>query len=174
MVKENIIENLKERVESLIYKIGKGIEHKELHSDALEVLLEVAELKRIMPDNRNLRTKNKNLKANPLPNSDQYTNEVNKVARRLKRWAQNPRQINSKILALYLKLKRSCEAAITEEILKSNYGNDTEFYKNFPQMKIISSRNHGKIFSVDSGVIEIWEPVKPFVQEYENSILSSS
>ncbi len=52
------------------------------------------------------------------------------------------------------------------------YNNQQEFYRNFPQMKTISPKNHGKVFDVQHGIVKIWEPVCHIVQEYENTVFS--
>jgi len=37
-------------------------------------------------------------------------------------------------------------------------------------MKNISANNHGKIFDVQGGVVNIWEPVRGAVEEYKNAV----
>ena len=105
---------------------------------------------------------------------DEELSEINKVERRLKRWANNQEQINPKILNEYLKMQKDAVNPITEDLLRLNYDNDTEFYKNYPQMKAISLKNHGKVFDlVRDGrreKIVIWEPVKDYVMEYAQEV----
>ena len=58
--------------------------------------------------------------------------------------------------------------SVHETDLKDRYGNDAEFDRNFPQMKSIAEKNHGKVFEVDSsGATRIWQPVKLIIDEYK-------
>lgn len=98
--------------------------------------------------------------------------EVNKVYRRLRLWAQPDRQeqYNAKILNAYLELVRSGEKKITEEDLRARLGDELWFTPNFNQMRAISDRNHGKVFDVHGQYLSIWPPVRSAVQEYERSV----
>lgn len=101
--------------------------------------------------------------------TDEKQNEIQKVKRKLKKWAKNQHQINAKILTLFLQLERERGANITERMMMERYNNNPEFSTNFHQMKIIASRNHGKIFDVIDGDIKIWEPIKEAVEEYKRT-----
>ena len=102
------------------------------------------------------------------------TTEVMKVNKRLPRWARNPSQINSKILACYLRTAAK-GGVVTEEALREAFvrsgENEDQFNKNFPQMKMISERNHGKVFEVIDGRVTIWpqaaEAVDVFKRIYQ-------
>ena len=172
----NAATQVQEKAENLVYEIGQGLDNKALHSLALEVLFGVTELQKAMERNTTYEPSPSGTRYYVTDESVDYdekakvANEINKVTRRLKKWAKNTTQINSKILRLYLELQRACEKNITEDLLKSKYGNDTEFHKNFPQMKMISTRNHGKVFDEDNGIINIWEPVSAAVLEYERTV----
>ena len=96
--------------------------------------------------------------------------EVNKVARRLRLWASRPSQINSKILTAYLKLERSGTSPVTEDQLRAALPGEDSFYSNFAQMKAIADRNHGKVFEQSGTRVMLWEPVLPYVREYENKV----
>ena len=152
------LEQLEEKSEKLAFDIAGGKDKTALHKQTMELIVGIAEIK-------------KQLVSQPAAiNNDEELNEVNKVARRLKRWANNQTQINAKILNEYLKLKRDGVKHITEGVLRTNVGDDATFFKNYPQMKIISPKNHGKVFHiVDDGRREdivIWEPVRSSVDEY--------
>ena len=96
-------------------------------------------------------------------------NEVNRVASRLTLWANNPHQINSRILNAYLTLKRSGERQITVGMLKVEYG-EANFNTNFVQMRNIAANNHGKVFELSGELVEIWQPVAGLISQYEVSV----
>ena len=98
--------------------------------------------------------------------------EIRKVERKLPRWARNQQQINSKILNLFLELKYSGTERVTEDLLTRKYGDYGEFSRNYNQMKIISPKNHAKVFEVKNGVVEIWEPVRRYVEEYKKAVFN--
>jgi hypothetical protein len=51
---------------------------------------------------------------------------------------------------------------------KSGLKNSQIFISNFNQMKIISYKNHGKVFSEENGLITLWSPISDFIRtEYE-------
>ncbi len=97
-------------------------------------------------------------------------NEVKKVTRRLKLWAKRPNQINTKILIAYLKLKRAGQKNITENSINKELNLNSNFESNFAQMKIISEKNHGKIFELYGDKVSIWEPVLNAVNAFEHEI----
>jgi superoxide dismutase len=103
-------------------------------------------------------------------NEDLIQKEINKISIRLPNWAIKQHQINAKILTLYLKLEEEGVQQITEQMLKERYDDQSEFYRNFPQMKTIAPKNHGKVFNVQNGVIEIWEPIKQIVHDYKKTV----
>lgn len=91
--------------------------------------------------------------------------EIEKVRKKLNRWSTRPNQICCKILNKYLELSR-VNKNITIEYLKSELPELPTFNANFDQMKVISDRNHAKIFEMNNGVIEIWSPVNKLVMAY--------
>ncbi len=97
-------------------------------------------------------------------------NEVKKVTRRLKLWAKRPNQINTKILIAYLKLKRAGQKNITENSINKELNLNSNFESNFAQMKIISEKNHGKIFELYGDKVSIWKPVLNAVNAFEHEI----
>ncbi len=162
----NLISNLEATTEALVFDIVKEADPKSLHRTGLNIMVGLAELKKMVAGDA--------IAEKFANQEDDNLNEVNKVSRRLKRWAKNQEQINSKILNEFLKMQRDGVNSITEDLLRHNYDNDTEFYKNYPQMKAISLKNHGKVFDlVKEGNIErvvIWEPVKIYVEEYGKDV----
>lgn len=105
--------------------------------------------------------------------TDEDVNEVNKVSSRIKGWAKNQGQINSKILTSFLELSLKDNEYITEDNFKSYFKSKfpkIRFDSNFYQMKTIDSHNHGKVFEQNGENITIWEPVRPYVEEYEKQV----
>jgi hypothetical protein len=107
-----------------------------------------------------------------VPDDVLTVNEVNRVAGRLTLWANNTHQINARILNAYLALKRSGASLITVGMLQAKYG-EANFNTNFVQMRNIAANNHGKIFELNGELVEIWQPVRHLVDEYERAILSA-
>jgi hypothetical protein len=108
----------------------------------------------------------------PSDNSSREGEEIEKVANRLKRWAHNSNQINSRILQMFLKLKFNNKVVTVEQMSRMYWdGNKlTEFFTNFNQMKIIAPKNHGKVFEVVNNEVNIWEPVGEFVKEFAQKL----
>ena len=160
------ITQLEATTEELVFDIVKEADPKALHRSGLDILVGLAELKKLVAGDA--------LAESFANKEDDELNEVNKVSRRLKRWASNQEQINSKILNEFLKMQRDGVNPITEDLLRLNYDNDAEFYKNYPQMKTISLKNHGKVFELmktgRNEKIVIWEPVKSYVEEYGKEV----
>ena len=161
------LDSLKEHLESAAFLVSKGESEKEAHSEIVQSLIIVSELKRML----------NNHSAEPLqkPMSRKPTDveEVRKVNRRLKLWARRQNQINSKILNAFLKLKRSGLTTITDADLKNELPEEKSFDSNFAQMKIIAPNNHGKVFEQYGNNISIWDPVVGAVKEYENIVIES-
>ncbi len=142
--------------------VRKGDSEKKAHSEIVQSLIMLAELKDallkpIMPDTH----------------EKTAVQEVKKVGRRLKLWAKRPSQINTKILNAFLKLKRSGVTVITENDLKNELPEESFFDSNFAQMKIIAEKNHGKIFEHYGDNIHIWEPVASDIREYEKVVFEN-
>lgn len=146
-----------------------------IHSDILDLLLLMANLEKILeslarPAGKPHVTASFEIEGSNLP-PDTISEEIEKVLRKLPKWAANPQQINSKILKLYLDLESSGESKITETLLMERYGNHAEFLRNFNQMKIISPKNHGKVFELRNGVITVWDPIKEAVLDFKRATL---
>lgn len=99
--------------------------------------------------------------------------EIKRVRKKIPSWFSKPNQYNHKILVAYMKLSNKNKDTITMEVLEKEAGlkNSQVFISNFNQMKIISYKNHGKVFIEENGIIKLWEPVADFiVNEYEKII----
>ena len=100
----------------------------------------------------------------------QKIEEINKLRKKLPLWAVRQNQINARILTLFLKLENQGSSKITEDMLAVEYGNPSEFNRNFMQMRIFAEKNHGKVFHVDKGVVKIWEPALELVEQYKKDV----
>lgn len=167
----SIIDGLQSGLENLAFDIGQGKDHRTLHSAALVLLVKTAELKKAI-----LKPKG-SVSSRPIESAEKNdpinfnADEINKVARKLPKWANNPHQINSKILSLFLYLQQKNPMGVSEADLKNSYVNDSEFDRNFPQMKSISPKNHAKVFELSNGVVEIWPSVRSIVSDYERKAI---
>jgi len=174
---------LKKNAELLLAGIGKGKPHTELHGIALNVLMSSAELLKQIEINEltnNEPTKPKQLRIKGgLPPVLSDVHEIQKVEHRLKLWANRPHQINYRILKKWIELKDIQDMdKITEDDLANALiedgleGGYNTFYTNFAQMKTIALKNHGKVFSVENGLIEIWAPVIDAVLDFKSKVFA--
>jgi len=169
-----LISDLKSEMEKLIFGIASSVDLAILHKNSLELFTKISELNNIVEKHsfQNYDDLDLSRIALDIEQSPQHT-EIIKVARRLKKWAtiRGRTQVNSKILKCYLDLRKHCNEPITENLFKKAFGitsdKTEQFNRNFPQMKIIAPKNHGKIFDEKNGVITIWQPIEDFVNEYE-------
>ena len=155
---------LKQEVEGLIAEIQNENLSNHVSDRAITILMKIVEVEQRCKQEKILTqyTHDDDL---TIRTNTQIT-EINKVQRRLKLWAQRQSQVNAKLLNLYIKLAHAGEI-VTVDGFREAYGNDEEFLRNYPQLKNISPKNHGKIFEEDKQVITIWEPVIEFVEEYK-------
>jgi len=107
------------------------------------------------------------LSINPKKENSQNTeNEMNdeilKVHRKVPVWFRKLGQINSSILIAYLKLQQR-KKIITPDLLQAECKDIKTFRDNYDEMKIISARNHAKVFQEDGGIITLWPPVSEFI-----------
>jgi hypothetical protein len=96
--------------------------------------------------------------------------EIKRVKKKIPSWFSKPNQYNHKILVAYMELSnRDTKPVKIEELeKKSGLKNSQIFISNFNQMKIISYKNHGKVFSEENGLITLWSPISDFIRtEYE-------
>lgn len=156
----------------LISQIDSADSMEKAYNSSLDLLFNIHELESVTCAHPTSRNNTDSIVSNRKRNQDEH-DEVEKVKRKLPLWAKRKHQINSKILTLFLRLENEGNEEITESMLAERYGNLLEFQRNFPQMKIISSKNHGKIFDVNSGIIKIWPPILPFVKEHKDLFLNN-
>lgn len=177
----NQLNKIKMIARNLVLAIGQDEKRQELHEISLDLLLELAELERLLTLSDLIQGNEIGQSTAPACHSistsdhsaDEIDIEIRKVERKLHRWARKQNQINSKILNLFLTLKNDGGESITEDILTEKYGNYGEFSRNYNQMKIISPKNHAKVFEVKNGIVEIWEPVRPYIEKYERDVFSN-
>ena len=96
--------------------------------------------------------------------------EIIRVKKKIPSWLSKPNQYNHKILVSYMKLSNKNRNTVTTEELEKESGlkNSQTFISNFNQMKIISYKNHGKVFTEENGVITLWHVIADYiVEEYE-------
>jgi superoxide dismutase len=175
---KEIISQIKKQAKQLsldLSHISEEPQKEQLSEAALELLLNIQILETRYNQNNNTYTERTNKISKSTTkitskNEDLIKNEINKISRRLPNWAIKQHHINAKILTLFLKLEEEGGQQITEQMLMERYGDQAEFYRNFPQMKTIAPKNHGKVFNVQNGVIEIWEPIKQIVHDYKKMV----
>lgn len=175
---QDLVGDLKSQAESLLSLLMQDAERAPLQQNALALFTKIIELKKEIGF---LEQQGASLPKDPVedllkgPSEDDLkSKEINKVNRKLPKWAANQHQINSKILTKYLELRRAGKTPLTEREFASAYGDKTEFHKNYPQMKTISPKNNGKIFDVRNGMVVIWEPVVDAVGRYESTVFDNS
>lgn len=107
------------------------------------------------------------LKSNKIDKHFIYGNndvesEIERVHRKIPKWAKSPNQINHKILRNYLELLKQNDFVYIDD-LENHSKTIKSFKSNFGQMKIISDHNHAKVFDVLNDKVYLWEPVKSFI-----------
>jgi hypothetical protein len=169
------IKNMAKQLTLEISETAEGPSKEKLHKSALELLLEIHQLETIFIQSysggRGKPTKPSRLTSEKIDEEQTIKDEINKIHRRLPLWAKKQHQINSQILTLFLKMEEEGLTEITEEMLLKRYENKSEFYTNFQQMKVIATKNHGKVFHVVGGIVKIWDPVRSLVEEYKKNVL---
>jgi hypothetical protein len=92
-------------------------------------------------------------------------NEIRKITKRVPLWLNKPHQYNSKILTAFMKLSENNKFPISISLLEthSDINDSRKFIAHFNQMKLISKRNHGKVFTEKNGQITLWKPIKDFI-----------
>lgn len=170
---DKLLASLRSQTENLLSEIVRDTEREALQQTALSIYSKVIELEKELEHSRQSgpalpRSSSPNGESAP---QDSVAEEINKVARKLPKWAANQQQINSKILTRFLELRRQGVTKLTEREFAEKYGDQAEFHRSYPQMKTISPKNNGKVFDVRNGVVEIWEPVQSAVAKYEAAVL---
>ncbi len=105
-----------------------------------------------------------NQKNNSHEKSNQESDEVQKVHRKVPRWLNNPSQYNYKILTTFMTLSNKNTTPISVSLLEKHSNiEDNKFTSHFNQMKIISEKNHAKVFDEMYGEVNLWEPIAEFI-----------
>jgi hypothetical protein len=99
-------------------------------------------------------------------NENQESDEVQKVHRKVPRWLNKQSQYNYKILTTFMNLSNDNTTPVSVSLLEKHSNiEDNKFTSNFNQMKIISEKNHAKVFDEVYGEVKLWEPVANFIIE---------
>lgn len=98
--------------------------------------------------------------------------EIQRVKARIPNWLKNPNQLNHKILVSFMELSHANQFKIPVSTLEKNCSLDSKvFISNYNQMKMISEKNHAKVFAEENGEISLWKPVTQFIiDEYQKWI----
>ncbi len=97
--------------------------------------------------------------------------EIQKVRRRVPAWKLRTKQVNSRILSLFMELSDNGKNGVFLDMLFDEFGTKypeevSLFARNYNQMKVLSEKNHGKVFDEDEEkTVRLWEPVKDFIIE---------
>ncbi|MEZ5757849.1 MAG: hypothetical protein R3D86_06485 [Emcibacteraceae bacterium] len=154
---EKEYELLNTNLNNLVFDIGQGVDRKNLHNQAMRIIMQLNSLKQKVAFSENKKS------------DETIVDEINKIKRKLKRWVQRPNQINSIILNTYLDLEKKGLKIITDDKIKeiALKSGINKFESNFAQMCNIAPKNHGKIFDLDGKIVHLWEPIIPLVTEYK-------
>ena len=96
---------------------------------------------------------------------DIISDEIEKVKTRVSNWFENRDQINSTILLTFLSMDNK-DGRVNISDLEKKCSLGDKFKTNFSQMINMSSKNHGKVFSVADGEVELWSEVKSFILDF--------
>jgi len=104
-------------------------------------------------------------KLKKLPKHELEENEIKKVKRRIPKWNSKQNQMNYKILKAFMDLSNNGKHSVNIISLERylNLKDPKKFLGHYNQLKTISAKNHGKVFSEKNGQITLWEPVKDFI-----------
>ncbi len=108
------------------------------------------------------RNKKVNIDKTSFDSKSEIISEIDRVKRKIPKWAISPGQINHKILKSYLELLKQNDFVRYND-LENQCKSIKSFKSNFDQMKIISDHNHAKIFDEIEGKVYLWEPVRDFI-----------
>jgi hypothetical protein len=172
---ESKLLQLKDKLESTAFLVSKNGSEKQVHSEIVQSLVILSEVLQFitMGNNRQDKTIYSHNKKKYSVSDATNSKEINKVSNRLGLWAKRQNQLNSRILNAFLKLERSGVSVITESALRNELPEVSTFESNFAQMKVIAENNHGKVFEQYGDEVTLWEPIIPYVREYEKVIRKS-
>ena len=138
---------------------------KESVADTSELFLRSYQLLSMFENTKPSTTKEtRPIKISPQQYCTVSEEEIKKVKRRVPRWFKNPGQINSRILLIFLELRKN-KILISPDILRKSCSGITDFYGNYNQMKNFGQQNHAKVFEEKNGIITLWSPVEDFICE---------
>jgi hypothetical protein len=151
IIVEKILEDAK-----VAYKESVKIENNTLEAHLLSI---IGNAQSILNKNTVLK---QNIKSKENNNSE--SSEIQKVHRKVPRWLKNPSQYNYKILTTFMSLSKNNATPISTSLLEKHSNiDDNKFTSHFNQMKIISERNHAKVFDDAYGEVKLWEPIADFI-----------
>jgi hypothetical protein len=170
---KEIAEQLCEKSKALALEASKVSDSERLMELSLDILMLSQRLDSVvetLADQEKVKSEVATKKLTDQSPQELEVSEVIKLGRKLPRWARNKGQINTQILHCYIKIAevypKVSEEKLREEFVKSG-GDEVTFSKNFPQMKIISAKNHGKVFDVVDGEVVIWTPAVDIVETFK-------
>ncbi len=139
----------------IAYKESVKIENDILENHLLSIIGNAQSILNNKLKQKNISTSNSSI---------QESEEIRKVHRKVPRWLNNPSQYNYKILTTFMQLSNNNSMPISVSVLEkhSNIENK-KFISHFNQMKIISEKNHAKVFDESYGKVKLWEPVADFI-----------
>ena len=112
------------------------------------------------------------LESEKYSSASPLSTETPKAIKRIPRWANNPDQINHKIIRAYFTLSDSGENVTVydmERLCLDRSHPETyapTFRNNFAQMKIETPKSTGKVFEEKNGFVHIWERVENTLLEH--------
>ncbi len=168
-----VIDKVKNQLHRAAFLVAQPGKAEEAHSEILRCILDLEQLNQENEEVSDQPPKLKILKHTRQRSSTDEREEISKVERRLRLWSRRPSQINTQILIAFLKANREGVKHVTESDIRSRVPDPSSFDINFAQMKIIAPKNHGKIFEHDGQEVTIWDPVKPFVTQFEKTVFQN-
>jgi len=91
--------------------------------------------------------------------------EIQRVKKRVPRWAAKSEQYNAIILHTFMKLSNDNEFSININELEKESQLKEKFKSNYNQMKKIFAKNHAKVFEEKNDYVKLWKPVEEFIIE---------
>lgn len=111
--------------------------------------------------------------ASPNPGANEVAvDNFRKAARRIPRWANNPDQINHKIIKAFFFCETEGNASLQDMMALCSDPNNQEFYVNnfsgnYASMRTDCGNSHGKVFEDSAdGFVVIWNEIADVLEEY--------
>lgn len=90
-------------------------------------------------------------------------NEIERVKRKVPKWL-GKEQYNSRILFAYIKLSNFNQLPVKfSDLMNFTEIDEKTFLGHYNGMKIITKKNHAKVFEEENKIITLWEPVADFI-----------